>query len=144
MRAKKLKKYLRNSIHTKDSLHHHQASAYDDIITDIFHDGRCLPSDQGQQNGCLVEVPEQEQLPSACRRAPYVAKQVSTWVPEDTVKTQDHLMSFEKTNEMGEKRNVDWLFMQKLFWWDEERVSEYIPLTIGVVFWLFKGLDNEI
>ena len=66
-------------------------SSNDDVICDIFHDGRRLPSNEGQQDGGFVEIPEEEKFPPGCRRRAHVSEKVSVRVPEDAVKTENHL-----------------------------------------------------
>jgi len=48
---------LRNSIVAKDSLEHRNGTPHDDVVTDVLHDGCCLPCHEGQQHRRLVQVP---------------------------------------------------------------------------------------
>ena len=49
----------------EDAFEDGDAATDDDVIRDVLHDGGGLSSDEGQQNGSLVQVPEQEKLASA-------------------------------------------------------------------------------
>jgi len=57
IREKLIVANLRNSIVAKDSLEHRNGSPHDDVVTDVFHDGGCLPCHEGQQHRRLVQVP---------------------------------------------------------------------------------------
>lgn len=81
------------SVVAKDSLQHGYASANNDIITDILHDGGGLPSDQCQQHRGLVEVPEKKELPTTGCCAAHMTKQVGAGIPEHSVKAQHHLQA---------------------------------------------------
>ncbi len=69
----------------------------DHLVADGFHDARGVASHEGNEDGCLVEVKEEEQLPTALSRSPNVAKDVDGRVPEDPLKTQDDLVERSET-----------------------------------------------
>lgn len=60
--AYEVTRYLWDSAVAEDALEHGDAAAYDDVVADVLHDGRGLPCHQGQEHGCTVHVPEQEQF----------------------------------------------------------------------------------
>jgi hypothetical protein len=46
----------------EDAFENGDAASDDDIIGYIFHDGRSFASHKGQEDGSLVQVPEEEKL----------------------------------------------------------------------------------
>jgi len=67
------------------------ATTDDNIVTDILHYASRFTGDEGQQDGRLVQVPEQEELAARCGGASHMAEQIGGWVPEDALEAQHHL-----------------------------------------------------
>ena len=83
--------HLWNSAVSEDPLEDSDRPADDDIVTDILHDRGRLTGDECQKDWRLVEIPEEEELTAAGRRAADMAEQVCIRVPEYAVKAQDDL-----------------------------------------------------
>lgn len=78
--------------------------ADDDIIGDVFHDGCSFSSDQSQQDGSLVEVPEEEQFAAASRRATDMAEEVGLRIPEDPLEAQHDLVKVSEAESLNGRR----------------------------------------
>ena len=76
----------------EDALEDGDAAPDDDVVGDVLHDARGLAGHEGEEDGRLVKVPKQEELPSAGRRGTHVPEQVGTLVPKDAVETEDNLV----------------------------------------------------
>lgn len=61
----------------------------------LFSGSESIQTRNWQKKTCstntFVQVPKQEKFPSACSSATNVTKQIDTWIPEDTIKTQHNL-----------------------------------------------------
>ena len=68
------------------------AASDDDVVGDVLHDAGGLSGDEGEEDGRLVEVPEEEELAPRGRRRAHVAEEVGALVPEDPVEAQHHLV----------------------------------------------------
>ena len=75
----------------EDSLENGDAASDNDVIGNIFHDGRSLASHKGQEDGSLVQVPEEEELTATGSRRAHVTKQAGVGVPKDSIKAQNNL-----------------------------------------------------
>ena len=76
---------LRHCRVAKDAPEHREAASNDDVIADVLHDLSCLPGYQRQEDGSLVQVPEEEELSPASRGATHMTKQVDGRIPEHLV-----------------------------------------------------------
>jgi len=83
--------YLGDVCVAENTLENCDAPTDNNIVTDILHDGGCFSSHQGQKDGSLVEIPEEEQLTSAGSGAANVAEEVCVVVPKGSFKAQHNL-----------------------------------------------------
>lgn len=88
------------------------APSNDDIVGDVFHDGGCFPSDQRQEYGSMVEIPEEKEFTSAGCRAAHVSEEVRVGIPEYPVEAQYDLVEVSEAQTfdgcdfpVGQRRN---------------------------------------